>query len=565
MPESPLAAVVGRLVRGLPPSDGTADDALLARFVGWRDEAAFELLVYRHGPMVRGLCRRVLRHEQDAEDAFQAAFLALAKKAATVRGRSLAGWLYRVAFHAALKARARSVRRGEAELPEVADGDRGPVKALRAQETRAIVDEEVMRLPERFRLPVVLCYLQGRSNSEAAAALGVPKGTVDSRLATARSKLRTRLVRRGLAPAVAAAAVDGLLNAAADAAELPGSVARAVAKSAVAFMSNQPAAGVVPAAAAVLAEGVLHTMFVTKLKWAVAAMLALAVLGSGAGVATYEALAGEERGPKLVVADDPPKPDAQPAQDKPKPAGERPKATSGFAAYCDLLQRPITLDRSIDNAPLRDVLEFLSDKYNVTFLVNTQAFEQAGISGGRNVEDSLVRVPKMPSVSLGAVLRFLLAQVDGTYLIRRDYIEVTTRDRQLVEAYGPATFFEATTQESLASAGANLPPTVNAVFEARPLEKALADLAGQAGKNIVLDPRVQDKEKKLTVSAQLLNTPIDAAVLVVADMIGLEPVTIGNVYYVTTKDNAQRLISNGSVKPVLGMAKPEPPAPSGGK
>src|SRR5262245_13271848 len=114
-----LRAAVARLIRGLPPADGTADAALLERFVAWRDEAAFELLVYRHGPMVRGVCRRVLRHEQDAEDAFQATFLALARQARSVRGAgSLAGWLYRVAFHAALKARAKAVRRGADALPD---------------------------------------------------------------------------------------------------------------------------------------------------------------------------------------------------------------------------------------------------------------------------------------------------------------------------------------------------------------------------------------------------------------------------------------------------------------
>jgi len=161
MPKSPLAAIVGRLVRGLPPTDGTADAALLARFIGWRDEAAFELLVYRHGPMVRGLCQRVLRHEQDAEDAFQATFLALAKKAATVRGQSLPGWLYRVAFHAALKAKARSARR-ETSLPEIAAPPVSVADELDNRELRAVLDEEVLRLPERFRLPVVLCYLQGR-------------------------------------------------------------------------------------------------------------------------------------------------------------------------------------------------------------------------------------------------------------------------------------------------------------------------------------------------------------------------------------------------------------------
>ena len=270
MPESPLAAIVGRLVRGLPPTDGTGDDALLARFVGWRDEAAFELLVYRHGPMVRSLCRRVLRHEQDAEDAFQATFLALAKKAASVRGQSLAGWLYRVAFHAALKAKARSARR-ETSLPEIAVP---AVDQLPDRELRAALDEEILRLPERFRLPVLLCYLQGRSNREAAAVLGIPKGTVDSRLSTARQRLRSRLLRRGFAPAVAGAAVEGSL----EAVEVPGSVARAVTKAAVCYLSKQ--AGV-PAAAAVLAEGVLQTMFVTKLTWTVAAVVMLAMLGSG--------------------------------------------------------------------------------------------------------------------------------------------------------------------------------------------------------------------------------------------------------------------------------------------
>src|SRR3954464_10241193 len=115
MASASLRSAILRLVRGLPPrrgtrdlppADGAGDAALLERFVAWRDEAAFELLVYRHGPMVRGVCQRLLRHDQDAEDAFQATFLALARQAAKVCGGSLPGWLYRVAFHTALKAKA---------------------------------------------------------------------------------------------------------------------------------------------------------------------------------------------------------------------------------------------------------------------------------------------------------------------------------------------------------------------------------------------------------------------------------------------------------------------------
>jgi RNA polymerase sigma factor (sigma-70 family) len=549
MPESPLAAIVGRLVRGLPPTDGTADAALLARFIGWRDEAAFELLVYRHGPMVRGLCRRVLRHEQDAEDAFQATFLALAKKAATVRGQSLAGWLYRVAFHAILKAKARSARR-ETVLPEIVSPESGPADRMQDRELRAVLDEEVLRLPERFRLPVVLCYLQGRSNSEAAASLGIPKGTVDSRLSTARQRLRVRLLRRGFAPAMAGAAFESVL----DAGELPGSVVRAVTKAAVAFISKQ--AGV-PAAAAVLAEGVLQTMYLTKIKWAMAAVLTVGLLGSGAGVATYEAVAGGQAPAGAENLSKPtPAPPVELEKNKNAASAERPPALAdNFAKLCDCLQLPISLDKEVPPSPLRDVLDFLSDKYNLTFIVDVQAFDQAGAGGGKSVQDTQVSLPKMPGVTLATALRFLVAQLNGSYLVRSDYIEITSRDRQVLEAIGAGKVLDG-----------DIPQTVNVVFRQRPIEQAFAELAAQSGRNFVLDPRVQDKEK-LVVSARLLNTPIDAAVLVIADMVGLQSVPIDNVYYVTTKGNAEQLrkLAESARTPTSPAPKPAAPAKPGDK
>ena len=125
----------------------------------------------------------------------------------------------------------------------------------------------------------------------------------------------------------------------------------------------------------------------------------------------------------------------------------------------------------------------------VTFVVDTQAFEQGNVGGGKNVEDSQVRLPKMPGVAFETVLRFLTAQVDGTYLVRRDYIEITTRHRRAFEAFGPAASVDL------------LPPTVNVAFDGKPLDKALADLAAQSGKNVVLDPRVQERETLMVTAA----------------------------------------------------------------
>jgi RNA polymerase sigma factor (sigma-70 family) len=188
------------------PAGGVSDAALLGRFVHAGDEAAFELLVWRYGPVVLGVCRRVLRHEQDAEDAFQATFLTLARQAGSISQRaSLGGWLYTVAYRVALRARQRRAARGRREGPlegEPPPGPgAGPAEELARREAGPLLEAEVARLPEKYRAAFVLCNLQGKTNAEAAELLGCPKGTVLSRLARARERLRRRLGEQGLGPA----------------------------------------------------------------------------------------------------------------------------------------------------------------------------------------------------------------------------------------------------------------------------------------------------------------------------------------------------------------------------
>jgi RNA polymerase sigma factor (sigma-70 family) len=180
-------------------ADETRLDAeLIDRFVARRDGRAFARLVERHGPLVLGVCRRVLRHEQDAEDAFQATFLVLARKAPHIRRRdALTGWLYKVAYHLAMKVRGSAGRRRQSELqprfePATAD-DR-----FNWNDLRAALDEELGRLPDRYRVPLVLCCLAGRTRDEAAAHLGWTPGTIKMQLERGRQLLRTRLSRRGL-------------------------------------------------------------------------------------------------------------------------------------------------------------------------------------------------------------------------------------------------------------------------------------------------------------------------------------------------------------------------------
>src|SRR5713101_5830919 len=173
---------------------GLTDGQLLEGFVTRRDEAAFEALVRRHGPMVLGVCRRVIGHEADAEDAFQAAFLVLVRRAASIVPREKVGnWLDGVAYRTALEARTMLIRRRNKEKQMTDMLDSKIASKVEWQELAELLDQELSRLPDKYRLPVVLCELEGRSRKEVARQLGMPEGTLSSRLAAARKMLARRL------------------------------------------------------------------------------------------------------------------------------------------------------------------------------------------------------------------------------------------------------------------------------------------------------------------------------------------------------------------------------------
>ncbi|HEX5269160.1 MAG TPA: sigma-70 family RNA polymerase sigma factor, partial [Gemmataceae bacterium] len=206
------ANVVLRHIRHLAEGAGRLDDRqLLERYAATREEAAFAALVRRHGPLVLGVCRRVLGDAHDAEDAFQATFLALARRAASVGRRAALGtWLYQVAYRAALLARKQSAVRRHYEGKAAPRGQSDPLAEVRGRELLAVLDEELARLPERLRSPLVLCYLEGKARDEAARQLGWSLGTLKRRLEQGRATLHARLGRRGLSlVALLAATVGG--------------------------------------------------------------------------------------------------------------------------------------------------------------------------------------------------------------------------------------------------------------------------------------------------------------------------------------------------------------------
>ncbi len=293
MSQPTLTQVFEHLRQAVGTPEDVTDAQLLERFLRSHDEIAFELLVRRHERLVLGVCRRVLRNQHDADDAFQATFLLLARKAGAIRKReTLAAWLHQVAYRVAMRANGEARKRAgrettavdQAALPSREPDPAGPP----LDEFGALLDEELNRLPENYRGAVALCYLEGCTYEEAARRLGVPRGTLSIWLTRARDLLRSRLSRRGLG--ASAVALTAILEKQTSAAAVVETVRAAL------DWAAGGEAGSTSTGAVALAEGVLRTMFMTKVPFAVAALLAL-VLVTGGGLLAVQQGGPDEKQP----------------------------------------------------------------------------------------------------------------------------------------------------------------------------------------------------------------------------------------------------------------------------
>jgi RNA polymerase sigma factor (sigma-70 family) len=271
-----LASFLGGVRRLVEGQDlgRLSDRDLLQRYVRTRDEAAFAALLERHGPMVLGVCHRILADEADVEDCFQATFLVLLRKAASIRKRSAVGcWLHGVAHRLAVHARAARLRRRQRENQAPAPLPSDPGEDITWRELRTLLDEELRRLPDQYRAPLVLCYLQGQTRDEAARQLGLTPTALKGRLERGRDRLRRRLERRGLA--LSAPLLAALLDQGATAATAP---------LVVATLKLATAAGPAPVRVVALAEWMVKDMLRSRMQTVTGTLLGLVLLGGGAGL-----------------------------------------------------------------------------------------------------------------------------------------------------------------------------------------------------------------------------------------------------------------------------------------
>jgi RNA polymerase sigma factor (sigma-70 family) len=325
-----LGTVLQRLRQALR-RDGDADltdGQLLERYFTGRDAQAFEALVCRHGPMVLGVCQRILRNEADAEDAFQAVFLVLVRKASSIRPRSMiSNWLFGVAHKTALKAQAMIRKRRAKEQVAATKAKPGTDLEAAFPALLRLLDGELSRLPDKYRVPIVLCGLEGKTIKEAARQLGWPQGTVGTRLARGRSLLARRLARIGVP--LSAGLLTALLSQQWATASVSPALVLATAQAARLYAAGQAAtAGGVSAKVAALAEGVLNTMFLTKLEITVVVLLTLGVLGAGLGLWAQPGVS-QAAGPKAIGSQektpDEARPNEKKDEDEPKTKPKRPE------------------------------------------------------------------------------------------------------------------------------------------------------------------------------------------------------------------------------------------------
>jgi RNA polymerase sigma factor (sigma-70 family) len=516
-------------------AEGQSDGQLLRRFLAERDEAAFAALVRRHGPMVLSVCRRVLGNAADAEDAFQATFLVLVRKAHALRWRSVLGdWLHGVARRTAWKAKGAAAHRWIKEQamarPE-AQGDQTRDDWL------PLLDEELGCLPEKYRLPVVLCDLEGRTRQEAAAQLGWPEGTVAGRLARARTMLSKRLARRGVV--LSGAALSALLPAKSPAC-VPTPLLSTTTRAAILVAAGNAAAdGAISAKVAALTREVMKAMLLSKLK-SVAVVLIVCVL-SGFGWMGYCSLAGESGGANNAaerISPAPKVPEKKPADandpiakavaDDVRPPDPRPATTRELLTG---LREPMDMSKFAQQMTFKDFLGLMGDIYasqrkNFPILVDTQAFLDENPES--EVLDTAIKfhplITSNRALNADTVLRFAIGQIPNSkaeLLLRDGNVWITTQKR--------------------ASVSYLLQERFVANFYSQPLTEVVQYLSDLTGVSIALDPRVEEKAKTRITVLFRNDVNLWTALRIVADMAGLKVVDMQSGVYITTPANAREL------------------------
>jgi RNA polymerase sigma factor (sigma-70 family) len=372
---------------------GLADEQLLECFLAQRDNCAFEALLRRHGPMVLGVCRRVLGSVHDAEDAFQATFLVLVRRAASVYPRHAVGpWLYGVAYRTAMKARVMAARRRAREM-RVAEGHSASnTNGAGWDELSVLLDDELSRLPEKYRAPVVLCYLEGRRRKDVARQLGWPEGTLSGRLARARVLLARRLSGRGVA--LSGGALAAVLSQSVASASVPAALTVSTMKVAALLAAGHAAAGVIPAPVAALTGGVIRAMSMIRLKIVTLVLLMAAALGAGVGIFTVRQALASDR--STVLNNGTPAPSKEAA----KPKSDQ-----------ELLQGAWVLSESTVNgtrAPAEDLL--------IVFVGDTLGCEQKGKIDTRSFVLAPTETPKAIDMSDGKTTTPGIYRLEGDTL-----------------------------------------------------------------------------------------------------------------------------------------------------
>lgn len=401
----------------------STDGQLLGRFLSEPDgvaHAAFTALVARHGPMVLRVCQQLLGDLHDAQDAYQATFLVLALKAGSVRkSDSVASWLHGVARKVAARAKEDASRRRAYERRSAAMRASEHERGADRSEPWPELHEEISRLPERYRQPVVLCYLEGLSTETVAQRLGCPRGTVLSRLSWARERLRQRLTRRGLAPS-AALLGTGLSHTCARAA-VPARVSDVVIRAATRIAAGGTAAEMVPMSVSPWVRGVLRAMFVTKLKIAATALLLVITGAGGLAYSTPDNPAGRTQGdgaaPKAI------------AKTPSAPAEREVDLEARTLAIEESLAKPIGLNvpnRTTLEAALKVIKEASKgpDDAGIPIYIDPAGLQEAGAGMNKTIEVVLFA----EETPLGANLRRLLRPLGLDYDVHDGLLSISSRD-----------------------------------------------------------------------------------------------------------------------------------------